>query len=703
MLIRFLLIACLFSGIPRLVFAQLPEQDCINAIPVCQSTYVQNVSYYQEGNIQELSYPTNSSCLMGGEENSVWYIFTVASGGTLLMQITPVSPGDDYDWAIYDLTNSDCDGILNGTAPEVRCNYSAIPGSTGMSFPYVLTSVPAAGPNQCAPMNVSAGETYVLLINNHANTMLGYTLNFSGTAVIYDTIKPKPVGLDPLPCNPPPVLHLTLSEYIRCSSLNPDGSDFYITGPSTVTVSGAHATDCDNGSFFTEVDIYLTAPIALHGDYVLHFKNDNLFLNTLLDNCGNALSFADSVPFHVSIPRAEFTYDLIKTCSGDSVYFTDNSIGDSLTAWFWDLDAGATAITQQASAFYPNTGTYSITLIITDSTGCTDDTTLTISTQTIIPQAAFTVSPGPYCVNDTIFCTDASGGLINDYLWNINGTTSSQQNPYYIIPSSAPFNIWLTVTDYIGCTDDTVITIEPIEPLQAAFTVSPATLCVGEPITLTDNSLGFPTDYLWTGPGVTGQTGTTVTTTLQQAGTYEFFLYIFDHLCDPDTASQTLTVYDFPVVNLGPDTAICIDETLLLNAGNPGLYHQWHTGDVSQTYLVTEVPQVVWVLVDNNGCFRTDTIRVGSACPFFIPNAFTPNGDGINDEFRIFTDGNQEFEFKIFNRWGQLLFQTNDPDMGWDGRYQGLPQPMGVYVYTLETLFTNGTRKVRSGNLTLIR
>ncbi|MCS6916555.1 MAG: gliding motility-associated C-terminal domain-containing protein [Chitinophagales bacterium] len=694
------LLSALFSSC---LFAQLPEQDCINALPVCQSTYVQAISYYQEGATQEITYPSSTSCLVGGEENSVWYIFTVTASGTLEMQITPVSPFDDYDWAIYNLTNSDCSGIANGTAPEVRCNYSAIPGSTGMSFPYVLTSVPAAGPNQCAPLPVTVGETYVLLINNHANTLLGYTLAFSGTAVIYDTVKPKPVMLDPLTCDPPAVLHLTLSESIRCNSLNADGSDFYITGPSTVTVSGAHAPACDNGSFFTEVDIFLASPISLYGDYELHFKNDNLFLNTLLDNCGNSLPLSESVPFHVGIPRAEFTYSVVKTCTGDSVYFTDNSVGDSLTSWVWDLDAGQSGSGQTISAFYPNTGTYSITLSITDSTGCVDDTTLQISTQTVIPEASFTITPGPYCVGDTIFCTDASSGLITSYNWNLGGTISSQQNPFYIIPSDAPFNIWLTVTDYIGCTDDTLITIEPIPPLQASFTVSPNHLCVGDPITLSDNSLGNPTDYLWSGPGITGMTSTTVTTTVQQAGTYEVFLYISDNLCTPDTASQMLNVYDYPIVNLGPDTAICIDETLLLNAGNPGLYHQWHNGDLSQTYLVTQVPQLVWVLVDNNGCTSTDTLRVGSACPFFIPNAFTPNNDGINDEFRIYTDGNQEFEFKIFNRWGQLLFQTNDPSKGWDGRYQGVPQEMGVYVYALETLFTNGTRKVRTGNLTLIR
>ncbi len=685
------------------VWAQLPEQDCVNAIPVCQNTYVQTVSYYQEGNMIELTYPANTSCLMGGEENSVWYIFTVTVAGNLEMQITPVSPFDDYDWAIYNLTGTDCSSILNGTAPEVRCNYSAIPGSTGMSFPNTLVSVGAGGPNQCAPLPVLEGETYVLLINNHANTFLGYTLHFYGTAVIYDTVRPKPVSLDTFDCDPPAVLHLTLSEYIRCSSLAADGSDFYITGPSSVVVASASAPDCANSAFFNEVDIYLTTPITVNGDYELHFKNDNINFNTLLDNCGNALAFSEYVPFRVALAKANFDYSIVKTCSGDSVYFTNLSTGDSVIHFFWDM-SGTTATTQNASAFFPQTGSYSISLVITDTAGCTDDTTLTVHTLTIEPVANFSVSPPPYCLNDTLYLTDGSSGILVAYDWNFGGVgSSSQQNPYFVIQGTNPFDVQLTVTDYIGCTDDTVITITPIEPLQADFTVSPMYLCVGDPVYFSDESLGNPTAFLWQGTGVDGATTPNVNTSYLVEGAYDISLIIFNNLCKPDTAKKTIHVYAYPEVNLGNDTAICVDETLLIQTGWPDLFHEWHTGNHGASYLVTEVPQLVWVRVDNHGCSRRDTIFVDSACPFFIPNAFTPNGDGINDEFRIITDGNQRFLFQIFNRWGQLIFQTTDPSVGWDGTYKGQPQEIGVYVYQLETQFSNGISKIRSGNITLIR
>ena len=355
---RYILIAFTIIITHRL-FAQA-EQDCTHAIPVCQSSYFQANSYSSYGTQQELAYPGTTSCLIGGEENSVWYIFTVTGAGNLEMEIAPNSPNDDYDWAIYNLSNSDCSGIQSGAAPEVRCNYSAIPGSTGMSFPYVLTSVPAGGPNQCAPLPVLVGETYVLIINNHAQTLTGYTLNFLGTAVVYDTLPPTPVALDPFSCSAPDTLHLTLSENIRCSSLAADGSDFYVTGPSSVTVASAYATACGSSSFFTDVYIVLSSPIIVNGNYDLRFKDDNINNNILLDNCGNELSDQDSVPFTVAIADSKFSHFLYKTCTVDSVVFFDLSVGDTVNSWTWDFGDGTGSNSQNPYHVYPTTGTYTV-------------------------------------------------------------------------------------------------------------------------------------------------------------------------------------------------------------------------------------------------------------------------------------------------------------------------------------------------------
>lgn len=690
--------------ITQQLFAQFPEQDCDHAIPVCQSSYFQPISYSNVGNQQELVFPGNTSCLIGGEENSVWYIFTVTGAGDLEMEIVPNSPGDDYDWAIYNLTNSDCSGIVSGAAPEVRCNYSAIPGSTGMAFPYALFSVPAGGPNQCAPLPVLVGETYVLIINNHAQTLTGYTLNFSGTAVIYDTLPPTPVALDPFTCAAPDTLHLTLSENIRCSSLAADGSDFYITGASTVNVASAYAPACGSGNFFTDVYIPLTAPITVNGNYDLRFKDDNPNNNILLDNCGNELLASDSVPFIVALADAEFSYDIIKTCNGDSVVFFDLSVGDTVNSWTWNFGDGSGSNLPSPNNLYSNTGTYNVTLFISDTTGCSNKDSLTISTYVEAPVAALAVSAGPYCSGIPIDFTSSSTGQDISYQWLFgDGGISNEQNPQYTYAFGGSVTVVLQVTDSIGCFDTAQITLNILPGLTADFTVSPSSVCVGDTITLSDISLGNPISYLWVGQGVTGDTATEVSVTFNTGGIYDYTLYITSAICPPDSLTKQVFVHEYPKVFLGNDTTICIDETITLNAGSPGWYHLWSTGDSSQFVTISVVPQLVWVLVDDSGCVTTDTIFIDSACPFFVPNAFTPNGDGVNDLFKIITDGNQSFIFSIFNRWGQMLFQTTDPNEGWDGTFEAKPEEMGVYVYELSVVFTNGHTRVREGNITLIR
>ena len=554
------------------LFAQLPEQDCISAIPICQSTYFQpNILRQTWATLhwQELVYPGNTSCLIGGEENSVWYIFTVTGAGNLEMQIAPNSPGDDYDWAIYNLTNSDCSGIPTGAAPEVRCNYSAIPGSTGMSFPYVLISVPAGGPNQCAPLPVLVGETYVLIINNHANTFTGYTLNFSGTAVIYDTLPPTPVALDPFTCQGPDTLHLTLSEPILCTSLAANGSDFYVLGPSGVNVTGAYSTACGSGNFFTDVYIVLSQPITVNGNYVLHFKDDNINNDILLDNCGNELSFLDSVPFKVALANAEFTPHLINTCSGDSVVFFDISEGDTVNSWVWDFGDATGSNLESPSHLYPNTGTYMVTLAITDTLGCLDKDTVFVSTYVEPPVASFSVSPAPYCSGVPISFTNASTGQGIQYSWDFGGTVAlTQKDPVYTFSFGGTDTVILTVTDSTGCSDTASVILDVLPGLEADFSVSPPSVCVGDLITLSDGSLGDPDTYLWIGPGVDGDTVTSVQTVFNTSGIYFFTLIITDSICPPDSMTKEVHVHNYPVVFLGNDTAICIDETFLIDAKN---------------------------------------------------------------------------------------------------------------------------------------
>ena len=107
--------------------------------------------------------------------------------------------------------------------------------------------------------------------------------------------------------------------------------------------------------------------------------------------------------------------------------------------------------------------------------------------------------------------------------------------------------------------------------------------------------------------------------------------------------------------------------------------------------------------MDANGCRATDQVTVFFRGSLFVPNTFTPNGDGINEFFRAITREAKELHLEVFNRWGELIFNTDDPEGAWDGTYKGVPSPIGVYVWQVSMKETNGDSRFARGHVTLLR
>jgi gliding motility-associated-like protein len=179
--------------------------------------------------------------------------------------------------------------------------------------------------------------------------------------------------------------------------------------------------------------------------------------------------------------------------------------------------------------------------------------------------------------------------------------------------------------------------------------------------------------YLWN----TGEISRTIDVTAP--GTY--WLDVFNNGCsgrDSFTVKQLLPV----TVSLGGDTTVCSDKPVLLDAGTAANY-LWNNGSSARTLLITK-PGLYSVTVKSiDGCSAVDSINIVSGeCSLYIPSAFSPNGDGINDGFSIsggiFTPS---FTMKIFNRYGEIVYQTNDQSSKWDGTYKGVPVPMGMYLW----------------------
>ena len=158
---------------------------------------------------------------------------------------------------------------------------------------------------------------------------------------------------------------------------------------------------------------------------------------------------------------------------------------------------------------------------------------------------------------------------------------------------------------------------------------------------------------------------------------------------------------------LGPDTSICPgnNQTITLNAGTFVAYF-WQDSSTKQYFAVTD-SGTYWVIVtDSNGCKSADSIVVAEKCStvFAVPNAFTPNGDGKNDFFvPYFVDAPEKYLIHIYNRWGQLVFESNSITIGWDGNLHGKAQPVDTYIYYIQYNYAGQKPVGLEGALELLR
>ena len=159
------------------------------------------------------------------------------------------------------------------------------------------------------------------------------------------------------------------------------------------------------------------------------------------------------------------------------------------------------------------------------------------------------------------------------------------------------------------------------------------------------------------------------------------------------------------LVNLGGNRSICPGEQITLNATLAGATYTWQNSSTDSIFLVTE-PGTYWVHVNYNNCSGGDTVQI-TDCPgeLWFPNAFTPNGDGLNDLFRPKGISITKFHMMIYSRWGQLLYETDDMVAGWDGTVKGTICPADTYTFiaTYEGTDNLGETKKKQGSFILIR
>ncbi len=193
--------------------------------------------------------------------------------------------------------------------------------------------------------------------------------------------------------------------------------------------------------------------------------------------------------------------------------------------------------------------------------------------------------------------------------------------------------------------------------------------------------------------------------TVSQPGTY---VVEVNTGCIPVVDTIVVDSQEVSELHLGPDTAICPHRPLLLDASiNGGISYLWQDGTAGPLYRVDR--EGLYQVIAQTACDqKTDLIYVVEKpcpCEVLIPNVFSPNGDGINDRFLVTADcfPPADFSMKVFDRWGNSLFGTLDPQTGWDGNRGGKPLPTGVYYYTIRYTWQWGETEHSTGSLTLVR
>jgi gliding motility-associated-like protein len=411
-------------------------------------------------------------------------------------------------------------------------------------------------------------------------------------------------------------------------------------------------------------------------------------------------------------------------CLGKPIQFNNQSQSFApIKSYYWDFGDGTTSTVAAPGAhLYQRPDVYTVKLAITGMDGCNSDTLEKVIRIGDTPMPAFSVFDTcaglpPRIIDQSV----VNVGSVNTWHWLLDGTTPAvQQAPQFGNLPAGTHHLQLAVASDIGCPSDTVMKSFNLAPVPVIdFAVKNG--CVNDPLQFTgvqsDNQTTV-TGWNWqweTNNAATQQTATIVfanpgNKTIQLTATAS-------NGCRSLPVSKSIFINAVHVF-AGNDTIVLKESPFQLHAtvsqaGTAPYTVSWQpfTGldnssipnpggmlEDDQVYLCKATTQ--------EGCQAEDSVKVtvfkGSAV--YVPTGFTPNGDGRNDVLRPYLAAIKELSFfSVYNRWGQLVFTTNQPGNGWDGTINGIQQPVGTYVWRLKAVDVVGNVYVRQGTTTLIR
>ncbi|MEW6469998.1 MAG: PKD domain-containing protein [Bacteroidota bacterium] len=314
----------------------------------------------------------------------------------------------------------------------------------------------------------------------------------------------------------------------------------------------------------------------------------------------NSAGCLDTISQNITVhPLPSAAFGNTAQCFVDSVFFTDLSTISSgtITTWSWNFGDASASTQQNPSHFYAAPGSYTVTLIVGSSFGCTDTTSMVITVQ---PSPVAVFNAPPVCFNGTTVFTDSSyisSGSIVSWSWNFgDASTSTLQNPTHLYSSPGSYNVTLIVTSAAGCID-TLVQQVVVNPLPVVALGADLSAC--DSVVLNAGNPGL--SYLWS------NSATTQTITVYAGGSYS--VVVTDANGCTGTDAINVIINSAPMVTLGNDVTQC-GGTVTLNAGNPGSSYLWSDGSTTQSLVVSVSGSYTVTVTDVNGCTGTDVLNV---------------------------------------------------------------------------------------------
>lgn len=429
-------------------------------------------------------------------------------------------------------------------------------------------------------------------------------------------------------------------------------------------------------------------------------------------------------------PTASFPVQVI--CLGDTHAFENLSsipIG-SIDAWRWDFNDGDTALRETPTHEFLQTGVYAVKLVATSNEGCQDSITRPMD---VVPSPTANFTFTPDCANQPIAFQGRSlldDGFIQIREWDFGdlNQNSGTFDPLHQYAAGGSYAVQYIVGTNRGCYDTITKTVEVFPVPTVQFAVLDTAGCAPFVAQFENQSFIDPAsklEYAWfTNDTLLFSTDENPSLVLQnQSGAVLRESIRLEVSSDRCTSSLELTdvlaLYPQPkaafTTSANPVSVYESDIQFINRSSADALFFDWDLG-TDGGFSTDQNPQFLYenagnyrveLLVENSwGCIDSTSrlLRVTPETSFYIPNAFTPDRNGLNDDFRVYGENLEpEFIFTIYNRWGEKLFQTNNPKEGWNGYQNGQLSPFGVYVYKVHFYDSeNAVYRDLKGHFTLL-